>query len=167
MAERLRNNRSAQSRCLARCKQDCGCIWALCSPPLMSQICENSSWLRGREREREKSARFTHHRAFGLYLRISTPRITRTFTDEELGHVEGGFDSWRGVWDVRPAPFKGVFLWVPLRPINWIIICWEERRWNTLLENIYTHKLTLITSLIPSTVDTNSICPSVFVERTL
>lgn len=68
--------------------------------------------------------------SFGQLLAISLRNQTQccahTFTDKEFSHVEGGLDCRPRVWNVRPRPFKCIFLRMPLRPINWVIIRWPR-----------------------------------------
>lgn len=119
----IRRNIFAQRHFQPQCKQDCSCISALCSPPPQFQICESSSWL-----QREKTIpnlHITSHLAFS-----ATDQSTRkqkvcfhTLIDKEFGHIEGGLDCRRGMGNRRPCPFKSIFLWMPLCPVNRIVIC--------------------------------------------
>lgn len=102
-------------------------------------------------------------------LSIRTPNLLcfHTFAHKEVGRVEGRPDCrWR-VRNVRSGPLKGIFLWMPLRSINGVIVsCTEVRKQQSSWQlSCCTTSLRLLQS--PSTVDTNSVFPSVFVERTL
>lgn len=58
-----------------------------------------------------------------------------TFLHEELGHVEAGPDGRRRVRNVSLGELKGVFLRVPLRPVNGVIVCCRELKDRSRLRN--------------------------------
>lgn len=104
---------------------------------------------------------------FKLYF-----RSVRTFVDKKVGHIESGPDGSGRVWDVRMRPLECVFLRVPLGSINWKLVCCAsvKGKLGFLMNSIIMKRSRGINTsrthtLSPSTVDTNSVCPSVFVLR--
>lgn len=62
--------------------------------------------------------------------------LAPTFADEELGHVEAGPDGRRRVRDVSLRELEGVFLRVPLRPVNGVIVRCRELKDRSRLRNV-------------------------------
>lgn len=59
-----------------------------------------------------------------------------TFADKEVSHVEGDLGCWWRVWNARPRPLKCIFLWVPLCPINWVIVSCRELWEGVLVKTV-------------------------------
>lgn len=121
-----------QRCCSAGCKRERSCRSApfVLRPPSENHVC--SSWLQRHSGARR--ARQEARRAWGAPPPddASPP----TFVHKELGRVEAGPDGRRRVRNVSLRELKGVFLRVPLRPVNGVIVRCREVKDRSRLRTV-------------------------------